>query len=295
MAASIKGYSDGRIFAWHLAMTILFVMLGGCSAGDGEQTGQIATQRMARIGHVELSGSATMSPLLSALARKYEALHPGVKVDVVPGDSAQGIAFARGRGDSIGMVGRNLADDEQDLQGYPIARHGIALMVSTVNPVPGITERQLALLLEGKLDNWSQLGGEHAAIQFILPESLKSSKELAGSRQGQAPETFRKAQALPGDASSIIAAATQRHTITFISLVEGRKIVEEGAALKLLRIDGNQATAHNVRKGTYSLSRPLNLVTRLLPEGETKLFINFCLSAQATDLISQYGFIPYFD
>ena len=54
-------------------------------------------------------------------------------------------------------------------------------------------------------------------------------------------------------------------------------------------------TERNVITGNYPLTRSLSLITRELPAGAAKDFINYCLSSKAVDLIVKFDFVPYED
>jgi phosphate transport system substrate-binding protein len=60
-------------------------------------------------------------------------------------------------------------------------------------------------------------------------------------------------------------------------------------------VDGIAASSRNVRSGYFPMSRPLTLVTRSLPDGITKDFLEFATSSQVTALVREYGFVPYLD
>ena len=55
------------------------------------------------------------------------------------------------------------------------------------------------------------------------------------------------------------------------------------------------ATSRNIRNGNFPISRPLTLVTRGQPTGLTKVFIEYCVSSQVTDLVIAHDFVPYLD
>ena len=72
-----------------------------------------------------LTGSSTVAPLASEMAKKFEAEHPEVRIDVQTGGSSRGFADAvQGLAD-IGMVSRALKDEETNkFQSYAIATDG---------------------------------------------------------------------------------------------------------------------------------------------------------------------------
>jgi phosphate transport system substrate-binding protein len=83
--------------------------------------------------------------------------------------------------------------------------------------------------------------------------------------------------------------------IVYISIGEAEQRAKDGAPIKLLPLDEVAATIHNVRNGSFPISRPLTLVTRGLPTGTVKAFIDFSLSSQVTEIVRQHNFVPYLD
>lgn len=65
--------------------------------------------------------------------------------------------------------------------------------------------------------------------------------------------------------------------------------------VKALSIDGAQATAENVKNGTYKVSRPFNIATLDTVTPETQDFINFILSADGQAVVEKHGYIALSD
>ncbi len=57
-------------------------------------------------------------------------------------------------------------------------------------------------------------------------------------------------------------------------------------SVKALKIDGAEASAENIKAGTYTVSRPFNIATKGEPTGLTKDFIDFILSAEGQTVVS---------
>lgn len=57
--------------------------------------------------------------------------------------------------------------------------------------------------------------------------------------------------------------------------------------VKALQIDGAEATAENVKNGTYKVARPFNIATKGEPTGVAKDFINYILSADGQKIVSE--------
>lgn len=65
-------------------------------------------------------------------------------------------------------------------------------------------------------------------------------------------------------------------------------------SVKALKVDGAVATAENVKSGTYKVARPFNIATKGEPVGVAKDFINFILSKEGQEVISD-GYIKIND
>jgi phosphate transport system substrate-binding protein len=241
-----------------------------------------------------VSGAETLAPLISDIARRFEAANAGVKVEVRPSGSGKGITDVRAGNADIGMVARALLSNEHDLFAYPVARDGVAVLVHRENPVKGLDTRQLTDLLTGKLTNWKSVGGREASIDLALPKgqgsfelilqrlALKRDQVAGHVLDGSLDDSFR-----------FIARNPDAVTLTSIGHSERR--IKQGLPVKLLSYNGMPATSRSIQDHGYALSRPLTLITRKLPEGLQKRFIDYALSPEVIDLEIKYGFVPYRD
>jgi phosphate transport system substrate-binding protein len=246
-------------------------------------------------GQLLLTGSSTMAPLVTAIAKRFQTLHPGVRVEVQMGGSGRGIADARQGKADIGMASRALTEKERDLQGFPIARDGVALVVHKTNPVPSLTDRQVVEIYSGKITNWKQLGGHDAPILVVKAEPTRSSTELFTHYFGLRYEDL-KAQREVGDNPARIKLLIENpNALLYMSVGEAERKAQVGVPIKLMPVGGVAATSKNIRNGNFPISRPLTLVTRELPKGLARTFIEFALSSQVTDLVLTHDFVPYLD
>src|SRR5256885_7146723 len=62
-----------------------------------------------------VTGSLTLYPLVTEIARRFEGSHPGVKIDVQSGGSAKALANVRSGVSDIGMLSRALRSNDHDL------------------------------------------------------------------------------------------------------------------------------------------------------------------------------------
>lgn len=62
-------------------------------------------------------------------------------------------------------------------------------------------------------------------------------------------------------------------------------------SVKAVKIDGTEASAENVKNGTYKVSRPFNIATKGTVNEQTQDFIDFILSADGQAVVEEAGYI----
>lgn len=65
--------------------------------------------------------------------------------------------------------------------------------------------------------------------------------------------------------------------------------------VKALKVDGTEATADNVKMGTYKVSRPFNIATKGTPNEVTQDFIDYILSSDGQNIVDGSGYIAIKD
>ncbi len=65
--------------------------------------------------------------------------------------------------------------------------------------------------------------------------------------------------------------------------------------VKAVTIDGVEATAENVKNGTYTVSRPFNIATNGEPSELAKDFISYIMSAEGQAIVNENGYIAVDD
>lgn len=239
-----------------------------------------------------LTGSSTVAPLALEIGKRFEKLNPGVRVDVQSGGSSRGISDARSGLADIGMVSRALKPEEKDLTPVLIARDGVTVILHKSNPVKALTREQVIAIYTGKIDNWLAVGGRDQKITVVNKAEGRSTLELFTQHFGLKNPDI-KAQVVIGDnAQGIKTVAGNPGAIGYVSIGTAEFEADEGAAIKLLPLEGVAASVANVSNETFPLARPLNLVTKGSPTGLAKRFIDFARSAQASDLVKEQFFVP---
>jgi phosphate transport system substrate-binding protein len=241
---------------------------------------------------ITVTGSSTVAPLASEIAKRFEARHPTHRVDVQSGGSSRGIADARQGLADVGMVSRALKPEEKDLSAFTIAKDGICLIVHKDNPIAKLEGKDIVAIYTGKITNWKQVGGKDASITVVNKAEGRSTLELFVQHFKLNPQDI-KAQVIIGDnQQGIKTVAGNPNSIGYVSIGSAEYEAKAGAALKLLPMGGVGATTENVRNGTFPISRPLNLVTKMKPEGLVKDFVTFAQSKDVNDIVKEQFFVP---
>lgn len=102
--------------------------------------------------------------------------------------------------------------------------------------------------------------------------------------------TTEEAQIMNSTSAVMTAVAGNEYAIGYISLGS----LDD--SVKALKIDGAEATAENIKAGTYKVSRPFNIATKKGLDNEVaKDFIAFILSEEGQAVVADNGYIPLDD
>lgn len=110
-------------------------------------------------GKIVIAGSSSVTPVMEKLSEAYQALNKDVTIEVQQSDSTTGVnSTAEGICD-IGMVSRELKDEEGELglTAQVIARDGIAVIVNKDNDQEDLTTEQVKAIFTGETTEWEAL------------------------------------------------------------------------------------------------------------------------------------------
>ncbi|MBN2754389.1 MAG: phosphate ABC transporter substrate-binding protein [Candidatus Goldbacteria bacterium] len=243
---------------------------------------------------ISLTGSTTVLPIAQKAAEEFMKANPSVEVSVKGGGSGVGIAAILDGSADIGNASRAIKTKEVinakskgvNAVGTVVAKDGIALVVHKSNPINAISLDQLRDIFSGKINKWSQVGGNNSTIVAISRDTTSGTYEVFG-------ELVLRGAKLRDDA---IMTVSNREVAENVKNTEGG-IGYVGLAflsddLKVLKVEGVMATEANVINGTYKVARPLFMYTNGEPEGLTKKFIDFVMSADGQQIVKEVGYVP---
>jgi phosphate transport system substrate-binding protein len=239
-----------------------------------------------------LTGSSTVAPVAAEIAKRFESLNPGIRVDVQSGGSGRGVSDARDGLADIGLVSRNLNPEESDLTQFKIAQDGITVIVHSTNPVKVLSADQIKAIYTGKIKNWKDLGGKDAPITVVNKAEGRSTLELFLKYFGLKNSDIKPQIVIGDNVQGIKTVSGNPNAIGYVSIGAAEAEAKQGATLKLLPMDGIVASVATVKNGQFPISRPLMLVTKGAPVGLKKQFIEFAQSKKVSDLVEGQYFVP---
>ena len=263
-------------------------MFAACEKEGGSTGGN--TNR--EVEEIFISGSSSVAPLMEKLASVYESFNPYVDITVQTSDSGTGVANAIAGTNDFGMASRALKDSEieQGVTSKQIAIDGVALVVNPEADLDNVTSDQVYQLYA----NGTAIGSITEAISREDGSGTRDAfdsliKSAAGEELGDLL-TFNShvtIQQSTGGVKSVIATAGTINTIGYISMGS----IDD--TVKTVDFEGVEATAENVKNGSYALSRPFNIVYKSeedLSEA-AQLFIDFIMSEAGQHIAEAEGYI----
>ena len=238
---------------------------------------------------MSISGSTSVGPLAEKLAHKYSE-QDNTNIEINQIGSSAGITNAISGVSEIGMSSRDLKEEEiaSGLNEVVIAYDGIVVVTHPTNKVKDLTMEQVKKIFTGEVTNWKELGGDDMEIVVVSREDGSGSRdafqEIVDYSSG---ELVRSAIIASGNGNIKTTVANNKHAVGFISF----EYIDE--SISTIDINGVEATAENVLKEEYSLSRPFLFVYK---EGQLtdagQRFIDFILSEDGQLIAAEAGAIP---
>ncbi|MFW5987439.1 MAG: PstS family phosphate ABC transporter substrate-binding protein [Methanohalophilus sp.] len=248
---------------------------------------------------IDVKGSTTVLPLAQPAAETYMANHPEASISISGGGSGTGIAALVDGDVDIAMASRQIKDSEIDNAKsngidpveHVIAWDGLTVVVNPANPVDQLTYDEIKGIYDGSISNWKDVGGEDKEIAVI---NRDSSSGTYGYFQGEilgGDNEFRQDATSTSSNGEVVQSVKQNDGaigyIGFAYLDDSVKGVDVDAGEGMVA-----PTSENILEGEYPLSRPLHFYTDGEPTGLAADFIEFILSEEGIEIVSDVGYFP---
>lgn len=240
-------------------------------------------------GSIQMVGSTSMEKLSNALIEAFAEKYPDVTVTAEFVGSGAGIEAALNGTAEIGNSSRNLKDEEKEAGAVEniVAIDGIAVCVDPANTVTGLTKQELIDIYNGTVTSWSDLGGAELPITVIGREAGSGTRgafeEILGLE-----DACKYANELDSTGAVMAKVAATPGAIGYVSL----DALDD--SVTALTLDGAEATAENIKAGSYFLSRPFVMATNgeISAQNEVvQAWFDFVLGEEGQEIAANVGLI----
>lgn len=170
------------------------------------------------------------------------------------------------------------AEQGVELVFQPIGQEAFVFFVNAENPVEALTQEEIRQIYAGQITNWREVGGPDRLIHAI--------DRKPGSGSQSAMLRFMKGKPIEKKPFAFLGASIG---FSFRYYVEG--IVADGR-IKMLRVDGAEPSAQNIRSGAYPVVSPFYAVYRRDdPNPNVHLLVEWLLTEEGQRIINESGYV----
>jgi ABC-type phosphate transport system substrate-binding protein len=150
----------------------------------------------------------------------------------------------------------------------PVALDGLVIVVHPNNPVQDLSLAEVQALFNGRITNWSALGGPDQPVNLVSREPGAGTRAILQQRVLAEQRISINALIQPDDSSLLAAVAADPLAVGYSMM--GTAVIGE---VKLLSIDGIVPTPATTADQSYPLTAPLYFLSPTEPQGELRAFL----------------------
>jgi phosphate transport system substrate-binding protein len=244
--------------------------------------------------------------LALAWAENYQLFNQDARISVTGGGSGTGIAALINGTVDIANASRSIKPEEiENAQSngispveFIVARDAIAIIVNLNNPVSQLTIDQISDIYSGVVTNWSELGGEDRPIVKLSRETNSGTHvyflENVLRKGDKADKTFFSTDTLLLPSSEGISSEIRQNPNAIG--YDGLGYVTDDLKVIAVARDGSEEyvfpSAESVNNLRYPIARDLYMYTDGEPTGEILKYLEWIMSTDAQDIVTELGFVP---
>ena len=242
-------------------------------------------QRVASGTLIKVNGSTSMVQINQGLQKGFEGKYSGTTVKTNAQGSGVGIDLLKSGQIDVAAISRPLKSSEksQGLKQVAIAKDAIAIVVGIDNPFRrGLKPNQVADIFQGRIDNWSQLGGGNNTIKVINRPAISGTHQIFKKAVLNDNEfgSGRNFTTLERDATTPILKMLKQDGISYATFAQ----VANQRTVRTVAINGLTPEADN-----YPYSRVLYYAYQEPASPEVRAFLGYVLSPQGQAAIVSGG------
>ncbi len=239
-------------------------------------------------GVVKVSGGTAHIPVMKEAAKSIINYNNDIQITIAGGGSGAGIKQVGEGLVDLGNSGRKPTDKEilkYNLKMFKWAIDGVGVVVNPKNTVKALSQAQLIDVFSGKINNWSQLGGESKPINVYTRDKASGTRSVFWKKALKKADITQKALFVVSNGAMKSAVSSDPYSIGYVSVGH----IDESVAP--VALDGVTPTLDTVKNGSYKVARGLYSSTKGNPSGLTRKLIDYLLSPEGQKLVASKGFI----
>jgi phosphate transport system substrate-binding protein len=244
-------------------------------------------------GTIKIGGTGGAYAVMTQVTAAFQKKYPHARFYFPPSlGSSGGIKAVLAGALNLGLSARPLTKEEH-LQGavaVELGRSPIMLVTSHKRPGVNFTLREIASLYLGEIRAYA----DGVPIRLILRPMVESDTSFLLSLSPEVAAAVRKAHAREG----MIVAVTDQDNANSLEKIRGAigwmtlaQLISERRALTPLTIGGVRPGLETLASGAYPYSKPFFVVTGNNPGPLVKSFIEFLISREGREILSQNGLL----
>ena len=300
---------------WLIATVLLSLILGGCGQTEGlASAGEIN-------GTVTVSGAWALYPMMVRWGEEFQTLHPTVEFDISAGGAGKGMADALAGAVDIGMVSRDIHQEEGDQGAFwvTVTEDAVVPTINASNPhlarleAQGVDQATFEAIWTGQIKTWGEVLGDASVndeIHVYTRSDACGAAETWAAYLGGLRQEDLQGVAVYGDPGLAEAVTQDSLGIGYNNLNfaydadSGRPV----SGLQVIPLDQNENGQIDGDEDIYTAkadlmaaiaagrypsppARGLNLVTKGKPGGLTLAFIRWVLT-NGQQFAEETAYIP---
>ena len=238
---------------------------------------------------ITMSGSTSVAPLASLLARQYNKSFPNrAKFRLAQGGSDVGVADVAAGRVSIGNSSRDKkSSDDASLVFNRIAKDAICIVTNPRNGVGNLSQSQIQDIFSGKVRNWSQISGAKASGSINLVV-----RTAASGTQDAFQKIFMGSSSVSGAASAKASNGLVQQTVASDPNAVGYVSLDFVKGTSPAAYNGVACNLRNAKSGQYGGVRSFYMVTKGKATGAAFRFINWVQKSSGANKIVGTHWVP---
>ena len=275
---------------------LIVIGIGGCSS----RSGPAPVEDSLTAGRITVVSAPEARAIIDRERSEFVGLYPQADIRIATGSSREAIRALFAADGDLAVISRELEPEERaaatrgglELEGYRFAKDALVVIVHPSNPVENLSLDDMRRIYEGRITNWSELGGPAGPIQPVFPDPESDMAEFFVQRVMSGEPVRSRVVVADHDSDAVTAVRARPGAIGFVSLAWA----DRGAkALRLSTLTGLpywKPDLEAIHDGDYPLTRSLSFYVRTDGPRVAHGFITYVTSHDGQKIVHESGLVP---